>query len=103
MIHYADMLTAAPPRKAGLAAFKESDRIRTLHLPENGSLVTQTKSIDAAMKGGRGADIRRFCDEFLNTASDFYVVPRCAIRVLAARQFAHLRKLDPRTLRRLRH
>jgi hypothetical protein len=91
MIHYADMLTDAPPRKAGLAAFKESDRIRTLHLPENGSLVTPAKSLEAAIKAGKGADVRGFCDEFLNTASEFYAVPRCAIRVLAARPL-HVRE-----------
>jgi hypothetical protein len=58
MTHYADMLTDSPTRKAGLAAFKESDRIRTLHLPENGSLVRSAKSIEAAMKAGKGADVR---------------------------------------------
>lgn len=30
-------------------------------------------------------DVRQICDDFLRTASDFYQVPRCAIRVLAAR------------------
>jgi hypothetical protein len=37
------------------------------------------------MKGRKGADVRRACTEFLGAASDFYRVPNCAIRVLAAR------------------
>src|SRR5437764_247608 len=31
------------------------------------------------------ASVRQICDDFLGTASDFYQVPRCTIRVLAAR------------------
>jgi len=30
-------------------------------------------------------DVRRACAEFLATAADFYKVPKCGIRVLAAR------------------
>jgi hypothetical protein len=37
------------------------------------------------MKGGKGADVRNTCADFLATASDFYEVPTCGIRVLAAR------------------
>ena len=37
------------------------------------------------MKRETSGDVRRLCSEFLNVASDFYEVPKCAIRVLAAR------------------
>ena len=79
------MLTEAPPRKANRAGFMESDRIRTLDLPQNGRLLTIAKSIESAMKAGKGTDVRRACAEFLAQASGFYRVPPCAVRVLAAR------------------
>ena len=37
------------------------------------------------MKGDSIRDVRSACAEFLATASDFYKVPPCGIRVLAAR------------------
>ena len=37
------------------------------------------------MKGGMTADVQRACMEFLRNASDFYGVPECGVRVLAAR------------------
>ena len=77
------MLTDAPPRKANRAKFLESDQMKTLDLPKNGRLPPITKSIESAMKGGKGSDIGRVCTEFLGAASDFYRVPNCAIRVLA--------------------
>ena len=79
------MLTDAPLRKANRAQFLESDQMKTLDLPKNGRLPSITKSIESAMKGGKGSDVRRACTEFLGAASDFYRVPNCAIRVLAAR------------------
>ena len=79
------MLTDAPPRKSDRASFLESDRIRTLDLPQNGRLLTIAKSVEAAMKAGKTADVRRACADFLATTSDFYGVPACAVRVLAAR------------------
>jgi hypothetical protein len=79
------MLTDAPPRKANRAKFFESDQMKTLDLPTNGRLPPITKSIESAMKGGKGSDIGRVCTEFLVAASDFYRVPNCAIRLLAAR------------------
>jgi hypothetical protein len=48
------MLTDAPPRKANRAGFIESDQTRTLDLPQDGSLLTITKSIESAMEGGKG-------------------------------------------------
>jgi hypothetical protein len=79
------MLTDAPPRKAHVASFLESDQIRTLDLPHDGSLLTITKSIESAVRTGRSTDVRRTCAEFLDAASEFYKVPTCGIRVLAAR------------------
>jgi hypothetical protein len=37
------------------------------------------------MNAGKNAAVRRACAEFLDTASEFYGVPGCGIRVLAAR------------------
>ena len=37
------------------------------------------------MESDTSADVRRFCAQFLSAASEFYEVPNCAIRVLAAR------------------
>jgi hypothetical protein len=79
------MLTDAPPRKANRAGFLESDQTRTLDLPQDGSLLTITKSIESAMRRGRSTDVRPTCADFLKAASEFYEVPACGIRVLAAR------------------
>jgi hypothetical protein len=80
------MLTDSPPRKANHhAGFLESDRIRTLDLPQEGRLPTISKSIESAMESGTTADVRRACAEFLVAASHFYKVPNCGIHVLAAR------------------
>jgi hypothetical protein len=79
------MLTDAPPRKANRAGFLESDQTRTLDLPQDGSLLTITKSIESAMRRGRSTDVHRTCADFLKAASEFYKVADCGIRVLAAR------------------
>jgi hypothetical protein len=79
------MLTDAPPRRANRAQFLESDQMQTLDLPQYGRLPSITKSIESAMKGGKGSDVRNTCTDFLATASAFYEVPTCGIRVLAAR------------------
>jgi len=79
------MLTDAPPRKANRAGFLESDQTRTLDLPQDGSLLTITKSIESAMRRGRSTDVRPTCTDFLKAASEFYEVPACGFRVLAAR------------------
>jgi hypothetical protein len=79
------MLTDAPPRKANRSGFLESDRIKTLDLPKDGYLPRIAKSIEDAMKAGKTADVRRACAEFLAIASEFYEVPVCGVRVLAAR------------------
>jgi hypothetical protein len=79
------MLTDAPPRKANRAGFLESDRIKTLDLPQDGDLLAVTKSIESAMKDGTSMDVRCTCAEFLAASLRFYGVPDCGIRVLAAR------------------
>lgn len=79
------MLTDAPPSKATLAAFQESDRGRTLDLPHDERLFTTAKSLESAMADGTTTGVRRACAEFLTTTSEFYGVPACTIRVLAAR------------------
>jgi len=73
------MLTDARPRNC--AGFLESDRIRTLDLPQNGRLLTIAKSIESGMRTGKAADVRRACDELLAATSDFYKLPTCAVRV----------------------
>jgi len=79
------MLTDASPRKNNRTQFAESDRIKTLALPQDRTLLTIAKSIDVAMREGLAGDVRHACGEFLAFASDFYEVPTCGFRVLAAR------------------
>jgi hypothetical protein len=79
------MITDAPPKKANDAGFLESDRIKTLDLPQGGRLLTISQFIESAMRGRTTADVRRACAQFLDVASDFYKVPNCGVRVLAAR------------------
>jgi hypothetical protein len=79
------MLTDSPPRMKNRAGFLESDRIKTLDLPQEGRLPRIAQSIESAMRAGATADVRRTCTEFLEAASEFYKVSECGIRVLAAR------------------
>jgi len=79
------MLTDALPRNTNRAGFLESDRIKTLDLPQGGRLLAITKSIESAMKAGQSAAIRQAWADFLAATSDFYELPDCGIRVLAAR------------------
>jgi hypothetical protein len=79
------MLTDAQAHTADRAGYLESDRIRTLDLPQNGSLLTIAHSIESAMKTEKTADVRRACAEFLAKTSKFYQIPTCGVRVLAAR------------------
>ena len=79
------MLTDAPPRRLNVAGFQESDRRRTLNSPQDERLFTPAKSIESAMADGTTTGVRRACAEFLTAASEFYGVPACGIRVLAAR------------------
>ncbi len=79
------MLTDVPPRDRHRAGFLESDRIKTLDLPQDGRLPEVAKSIESAMQTGKTAEVRRACAEFLVEASRLYPVPECGVRVLAAR------------------
>jgi hypothetical protein len=79
------MLTDAPPRKSNLAGFQESERINTLDLPPDDRLPAIAKSIELTIKAEEIASVRRACAEFLKTVSQFYRVPDCGVRVLAAR------------------
>src|SRR5580700_342472 len=79
------MLTDAPPGTRNLAGFRESDRIKMLDLPQNSELPKIAKRLESAMKSDKIRDVRSACTEFLTTASKFYGVTTCGVRVLAAR------------------
>jgi len=80
------MLTDTPPRKkANHSAFFASERLPMLPLPSDQRLATPATRIETAMRSGATKDVAIACNEFLRTAADFYRVPECAVRVLAAR------------------
>jgi hypothetical protein len=79
------MVTDTPPRKTNSAGFLESDRMKTLDLPQGGHLPRIAKSIEEEMKAGKTSDVRLACAEFLEASTRFYGVPHCGVRVLAAR------------------
>jgi len=79
------MFTDAPPRKKDLQWFLDSDLLQTLPLPKTDELPTIAGAIAMAMKADNVRQVIRSCDEFLKAASAFYRVPRCTVRVLAAR------------------
>jgi hypothetical protein len=79
------MITDAPPKNGDRTGFMESDRIKTLDLPQDRHLFTCAKSIESAMEAGTNADVRRACAEFLAATSGFYRTAPCEVRVLAAR------------------
>ena len=77
------MFTDTPPRK-NRTEFLESDRIKALDLPRNGTLTEIAQRLESAMKFDNIRDVRSACAEFLASASDFYEVPTCTVQVLAA-------------------
>lgn len=79
------MLTDAPPGKANRARFFESDRLTRLDLPYNGNLVEIAHSIESVMADDKTPVVRKACNDLLTEMSGLYCVPRCQIRVLAAR------------------
>jgi hypothetical protein len=79
------MLTDAPPRRKNRESFETSDRVKTLDLPTDGRFVKVAAAMESAMKTGAAADVRQICADFLGTASDFFHVPGCKVRVLSAR------------------
>ncbi len=60
-----------------MSNFQESDRRKTLHLPEDSGLLAAAKSIELALNEEAGRSVRRTCAEFLAIASEFYEVPIC--------------------------
>ena len=80
------MFTDKPPRSKDRSSYWESDRINTLDLPQDARLLPEiAKNIEAAMQTGKTTEVRVACAEFLSQASRFYQVPKCSVRVLAAR------------------
>jgi hypothetical protein len=80
------MVTDTPPRKKeNYEAFLHSDRLQMLSLPADGRLAALATMIETGMRAGATRDVATACNEFLRTAVDFYRVPECAVRVLAAR------------------
>jgi hypothetical protein len=79
------MLTDAPPRRKNLQRFLDSDRQRAIELPQDTGLAQIAAAIESAMTEGASTDVRRTCDQFLAAAADFYKVPHCGVKVLAAR------------------
>jgi len=57
------MLTDSPPRKNG-AGFSESERIKTLDLPQNGRLPDTAKRLESAMKAFAAPDVGRVAPNF---------------------------------------
>ena len=79
------MLTDSPPRKTNRTGFLKSDRIKSLDLPQDGCLFAIAKSIESTLRTAKPIDLHRACAQFLDSASTFYNVPDCVIRVLGAR------------------
>jgi hypothetical protein len=79
------MLTDAPPRRQNRAHFLESDRIRALAVPADGRLPAMASAIQSAMQAGTTREVLGACQEFVTATAAFYKVPKCGIRVLAAR------------------
>ncbi|HLJ30567.1 MAG TPA: hypothetical protein VKY85_27935 [Candidatus Angelobacter sp.] len=64
------MLTDAPPRKPNLKFFVDSDRLKTVPLPDDGRLVKIASAIEVAMKTAYTTDVRQVWDDFLGITSD---------------------------------
>ncbi len=80
------MFTDAPPRGKDRNGYLVSDRIITLDLPQDARLLPEiARRIEVAMQTGETKGVRTACAEFLLQASHFYQVPKCDVRVLAAR------------------
>jgi hypothetical protein len=80
------MVTDSPPRKKAIyKLFLDSDRMQSLPLPADKRLATIAENIEIGMEAEAIGLVRLACDEFLTSASQFYRVPTCTVRVLAAR------------------
>src|SRR5215831_5419586 len=68
------MVTDVPTRK-NRAEFLESDRLKSLDVPQNGTLLAIAKRLDSAMKSDRIADVRSACAEFFGDGIRFLWSP----------------------------
>lgn len=78
------MLTDTPARKSDLDAFRKSDRITRLSIPNEALLPKFAKVIESAMKAQQTAKVRSASAGLPKAASQFYDVPECTVRVLAS-------------------
>src|SRR5579872_2992820 len=67
------MVTESPPR-THRAEFLESDRIKTIDVPQDQHLPLIAESIEPAMKSDKAPELRRACSEFFKHLSGFYKV-----------------------------
>jgi len=63
----------------------ESERMTVLELPPSARLGAIARSIERAMRTGQRGEVEGAARAFLSAAAEFYQVPKCEIRVLAAR------------------
>ncbi len=92
------MLTDAPPRK-NRAQFLQSDRVKSLDVPQNVTSLEIAKRLDSAMKSDSIADVRSACAQFLSAASEFYQVPTCGIPRISRETSTHPRTRNIRAFR----
>jgi len=79
------MLTDTPPRNRNRKLFSDSDQLNTVVLPSDGGLPRVAAAMETAVKAGASGGVCQTCEDFLGAASEFYKVPVCSVRVLAAR------------------
>ena len=85
------MITDVLSHNREQAGFLESDRIKTLDLPQDGSLLTITRFIESAMKSKNSKDVRP--SHRLETGDKANQYPiRCRHRVASLKSF--LREVD---------
>lgn len=65
------MLTDAPPSKPNLRFFVDSDRLKTIPLPDDRRLVKIAGTIEVAMKTEDRNDVRQVCEDFLELRQIF--------------------------------
>ena len=69
---------SSPRNRSG---FLESDGIKTLDLPPKGDLADIAHRLESAMKSGNVREVRSAYSIFLASASNFYEIPTCGVRV----------------------
>jgi len=63
----------------------DSDRLNAMPLPDDGPLLKIETALEVAMKTADSKGVGQVFADFLGTSANFYQVPQCTIRVLAAR------------------